>query len=202
MKFAAFIIGFALFVTSCASPSSPHITDCTQPECERQAIQKTLEATQTDGAAKVIINTNFSFNTDRSPKSIIHQNDLLILTFPDDTKIASATLTMSDFGLKNSELTAYTLLNLTFMEKFSLLPENLGPTERHVIRSIKLDAMSNREAEQYIIGNTTIYFYSESDNKHKAYVVSGQREFSWSMLDFYGLTADNARELLATIVPF
>lgn len=201
MKFSAFIIGFTLLVTSCASPSSPYITDCTQPECERRAAEKTLEISPTDGV-KVTVNTNFYFKIDRAPENILHHNDLLVLTFPDETQIASATLSVNDFGLTNSDLSAYTLLNLAFMEKFSLLPDNLGPAERHVIRSIKLDALSNDGAEQYITGNTTIYFYSESDSKHKAYVVSGQREFSWSMLDLYGLTADNARALLATIVQF
>lgn len=201
VKYFVFIAGLTLFVAGCALPSSPYITDCPEVACERQAVKGTLESRPADGI-KIIIDTRFSLDVDRPPTQIVHQNDLLILIFPDDSRLASARLSLNDFGLQSSNVSASRLLHLAFMERFSALPEGLDARQRHVIRSIKLDAFEAGEAVQYIADNATIYFYSDSETRHKAYIVSDQHESSWSMLDFYGLTTDNVKALLTTIAPF
>lgn len=200
MKNIYFVVLVAL-IQACASTPSPYITDCDQPECELQAVEKPLVKTSADGI-RVIVNTSVSFYIDRTPEDLIHQEDMLIIIFPDDTKIASSTLSLNDFGLESSEIFAHSLLNLSFMEKFSLLPRSLSRAERHVIRSIKIDSMSSGEAVRYANDKITVYFYSESDVRHKAYVVSDQDTSSWIMLDFFGLKVDRVKKLISTIDPF
>lgn len=201
MKTVFFVVGLIALLQACALGPSPYIAECTQPECEQKAIEKPLAPGSKDGI-RVVTNTDISFSIASTPQDLVHQKDMLIIIFPDGTKIASAILSVSDFGIESSELSAHALLDLAFMKKFSLLPDRLSRAERHVIRSIKVDAMSNGEPVRYANEKITIYFYSESDIKHKAYVVSGRNTSSWSMLDFYGLTAGGAKELLSTIEPF
>ncbi|WP_024462197.1 hypothetical protein [Marinimicrobium sp. LS-A18] len=201
MKYLSFVIGFAIFLQACASTPSPYITECAQPACERQASEQSLASRASDGI-EVVTNSHLSFYISSTPKKLVHQQDMLFIIFSGDPKIAASTLSVSDFGLNDSELSASSLLNLSLMEKFSSLPNSLSRAERHVIRSIKLDAMSGGEAVRYTRENIAIYLYSETDNKHKAYVVSGRESTSWTMLDFYGLTGDDVKDVLSTIKPF
>jgi hypothetical protein len=201
VKYSSFVIGLAIFLQACSSTPSPYINECDQPACERQASEKSLPKGTSDGT-EVVTNSHLSFHVGSTPKKLVHQENMLFIIFSDNTKIAASTLSVSDFGLGDTELSAYSLLNLSLMEKFSSLPNSLSRAERHVIRSIKLDAMSGDEAVRYTGDNITIYLYSETDKKHKAYVVSGKESTSWTMLDLYGLTRDDVKDVLSTIKPF
>ncbi|WP_027328432.1 hypothetical protein [Marinimicrobium agarilyticum] len=201
MKYPSFVIGLAIFLQACALTPLPYITECDQPACERQASEQPLP-NGASGGVEVVTNSHLSFHVGSPPKKLVHQQDMLFIIFPDDTKIAASTLSVSDFGLENSELSAYSLLSLSLMEKFSSLPNSLSRAERHVIRSIKVDAMSGDETVRYTRETITIYLYSEADDKYKAYVVSGKESTSWTMLDFYGLKGEDVKDVLSTIKPF
>lgn len=181
-----------------ACASSPYITTCKQPACAKTAQKTPFQRTESDGT-KVVINADFSFAAQKPIKTLIHQDDILIITFPNGSKVATATLSMAQFGLKSTQLNPGSLMDMAFQYDFDTLRNrDLSRQELHTIRAIKLEAMKDENATIYSGDGVTIYFYSEDNANHKAYIVTDKNASSWVMLDFYDSSLEYAKKLLFT----